>query len=91
MSNFHCVLLLCVCLTAQASSIGAKFKLVDEWNNWKSFHGKDYVSEKQELEKHITWLSNKEYIDQHNANAHIYGFTLGLNHMGDMVRGNRAL
>ena len=63
----------------------AKLELHEEWKNWKLTHSKSYVSEKDEIEKHIVWLSNKEYIDQHNANSHIFGFTLDLNHFGDMV------
>jgi len=59
--------------------------MVEEWTSWKDYHGKSYESEREELEKHIVWLSNKEYVDQHNANSHIFGFTLALNHMGDMV------
>ena len=63
----------------------AKFESLEEWNAWKGYHGKTYQSEMEEIEKHIVWLSNKEYVDQHNANAHIFGFNLDMNHLGDMV------
>jgi cathepsin L len=68
-----------------STSTGAKFESVKEWSAWKSYHGKSYQSESEEVEKHVVWLANKEYVDQHNANAHIFGFKLDLNHLGDMV------
>ncbi len=66
-----------------ASSVHYEF--LEEWNLWKGQHGKSYGSERVDLERHIVWLSNKKYIEQHNANAHIFGFTLAMNHFGDMV------
>lgn len=83
--SFHLVLLLCFSLVSCISSQAAKFELVEEWTAWKGYHGKSYTSEMEELERHMVWLSNKEYVDQHNQNAHIFGFTLALNHLGDMV------
>lgn len=83
---FHLAVLLCLSLAvSSASSQAAKFELVEEWTAWKGYHGKSYVSEVEELEKHLVWLSNKEYVEQHNENAHVFGFTLALNHLGDMV------
>lgn len=63
----------------------AKFKHVVEWSRWKLKHAKSYGSELEELERHLIWLSEKKYIDHHNANSHIFGFTLAMNHLGDMV------
>lgn len=80
------LVLFCVSCTSHVSgSKQEKFEFVEEWNAWKGYHGKSYQSDKEEIEKHIVWLSNKEYVDQHNANAHIFGFKLDLNHLGDMV------
>ena len=81
------VLLYCAASSTSSASVDdvPKFQLVEEWKLWKSQHGKSYDSTKEELEKHITWLSNKEYIDQHNANSDVFGFTLAMNHLGDMV------
>jgi cathepsin L len=67
------------------SSSSPRYELREEWNLWKSKHGKSYESEHVELERHLVWLSNKEYIDQHNANSDIFGFTLAMNHHGDLV------
>lgn len=63
----------------------AKLKHVEEWLEWKETHSKSYDSSLEELERHLIWLSNKRYIDQHNANSHIFGFTLAMNHLGDVV------
>ncbi len=73
------------CVSLVACSMEAKYEHHEEWKNWKLTHGTTYLSEKEEIEKHILWLSNKEYIDQHNANSHIFGYTLALNQFGDMV------
>ena len=84
-SHFNLLCLFFVCLLSHAWALQAKFELLEEWNAWKGFHKKTYSSTREEVEKHVVWLSNKEYVDQHNANAHIFGFTLNLNHLGDMV------
>ena len=62
-----------------------KYRLKEEWNLWKTQHGKSYESERIELERHLVWLSNKEYIDHHNANSELFGYTLAMNHHGDLV------
>ena len=88
MSYFYQLLLLvCIFCLGLVSSTKARFTLTEEWKAWKSYHGKNYESELEEIEKHIVWQSNKEYVDKHNANAHIFGFNLDLNHLGDMVSG----
>ncbi len=63
----------------------AHYELLEEWNLWKDQYGRSYGSEEEDLERHIVWLSNKKYIEQHNANAHVFGFTLAMNDFGDMV------
>ena len=63
-----------------------QFEFVEEWNLWKSQHQKSYESELHELDRHLVWLSNKKYIELHNANSHVFGFTLAMNHFGDLVK-----
>ena len=78
--------LLVLALISLACAKGVpRFGFVEEWQLWKSTHSREYLSEREELERHLTWLSNREYILQHNANSHIFGFTLSLNQFGDMV------
>ena len=67
------------------ATAAAKFEFLEEWEMWKEQHGKGYQSEREELERHLVWLSNKKYIDQHNVNADFFGFTLAMNHFGDLV------
>ena len=57
----------------------------EEWQMWKTQHGKSYGSVREELERHLVWLANREYINAHNQNSHIFGFTLAINHLGDIV------
>lgn len=62
-----------------------KYKHHEEWIWWKKVHSKSYKSYQEELERHLIWLSNRKFIEQHNANAHIFGYTLEMNYWGDMV------
>ena len=57
----------------------------DEWNVWKIRHGKWYSSLGEEMERQRVWLANRENIEKHNANADYHGYTLALNHFGDLV------
>lgn len=85
------VLLVFLSFLSSMSCKQAKFEFVEEWKMWKTTHDKSYTSQRDEIEKHCVWLSNKEYIDQHNANAHLFGYTLALNHLGDMVSMRAAI
>ena len=68
-----------------AYTAGSKFEFLEEWTSWKSDHGKIYSSEREEIGRHLVWLSNKAYIDGHNANSQYFGHTLAMNHFGDLV------
>ena len=78
-------LVLLAALTVQAAPESIQFSHVEEWHMWKSQHEKSYSSMREELDRHIVWLANREYINVHNQNAHVLGFTLAMNHFGDMV------
>ena len=78
------ILLLGLALSVEAVGVPV-YQYPEEWGLWKSTHAKKYESDLEELERHSVWLSNKEYIDQHNANAELFGFTLAMNHLGDLV------
>lgn len=62
----------------------AAFDFPEQWEAWKSAHKKVYGSLEEELERHTIWQSNKKYIDEHNANADLHGFTLAMNEFGDL-------
>ena len=72
----------CVCVLVSGE---VQYQHPEEWQLWKTEHGKSYQSQREELDRHLVWLSNREYIDSHNANSHIFGFTLAMNHLGDIV------
>ncbi len=65
--------------------LNVSFKYKEDWENWKQTHSKKYTDVVDELLRHLTWLSNLKFIEMHNANAHIFGFELAMNHLGDMV------
>ena len=77
---------ICCLATVYGVEPQPKFQFVEEWNLWKGLHEKSYSSQLEELERHLVWLSNKKYIEQHNANSHVFGFTLRMNHFGDLVK-----
>ena len=56
-----------------------------EWHLWKGQHRKEYSSLREELGKHLVWLSNQEYINQHNKYSDVFGYSLKMNQFGDMV------
>lgn len=65
---------------------GVEFPL--EWHLWKGEHRKMYHDNKEELRRHVVWLGNQEYINQHNKYAHLFGYTLKMNRLGDLVCGH---
>ena len=58
----------------------------EEWELWKKEHSKVYSSEREEATREAIWTSNRVYVETHNANAHIHGFTLAMNKFADLVR-----
>ncbi|CAI8032361.1 Silicatein [Geodia barretti] len=76
------VLVCCVLLAVVRCEV--QYQHPEEWDLWKTEHGKSYQSQREELERHLVWLSNREYINAHNANSDIFGFTLSMNHFGDI-------
>ena len=73
-----------LCLVA-ISTATPTYQLSHEWHAWKSKHRKSYISNAEELERHLIWLSNKKYIEGHNANNNVFGYSLSMNQFGDMV------
>ena len=66
------------------AAVATAFEFPEVWNAWKAEHGKNYRSVKEELHRHIIWMSNHKYVDEHNAHADKFGFTLKMNKFGDM-------
>ena len=60
-------------------------KFHKEWKVWKESHAKKYTSDKEEVHRHSVWLANRKLIEDHNKRADEKGFTLKMNHFGDMV------
>ena len=77
--------ILLLCVAGLVACQHSKYQISKEWNSWKARHGKSYETQKEEMERHLVWLSNREYINAHNENEESVGFTLGMNQFGDMV------
>ena len=61
------------------------YQLSQEWHLWKAKHRRTYTTSTEELERHLIWVANKKYIDGHNANKDVFGYSLSMNQFGDMV------
>jgi hypothetical protein len=48
-------------------------------------HEKEYSSDEEELQRHMMWEANKNYVDNHNEHADVFGFTLAMNQFADLV------
>lgn len=62
------------------------FELEKEWNLWKAEYGKKYYSDEMELSRKSIWAANKMFVDTHNANAELHGYTVKMNEFADLVR-----
>ena len=73
------------CYTSRAVTLPVTGVYAEQFKLWKSTHGKSYVSSEEEAQRYSIWLDNTDYIEQHNANADQHGYTLKMNHFGDLV------
>ena len=55
-----------------------------EWELWKKKHGKQYSTDKEELHRRTVWKANKKTVQEHNAHADKWGWTLEMNALADM-------
>lgn len=62
--------------------------LPPEWHTWKAEHGKLYRTVNEEMRRHSVWAGNMKLIKKHNADYMTYGYTLRMNHLGDLVSSN---
>ena len=46
---------------------------------------KEYSTDEEELQRHMIWEANKNYVDNHNEHADVFGFTLAMNQLADLV------
>lgn len=72
-------------LLAALLSVSVAFQFTEEWELWKKKYSKGYETAEEELSRQITWESNKLRVENHNANADKYGYTLTMNQFADMV------
>lgn len=76
-----CTVVLLVLLVGAVMS----FEYTEEWEAWKREHGKKYESAEVELGRHIIWESNMKFVEDHNAHADVFGFTVEMNEFADLV------
>ena len=60
-------------------------KLNGAWTLWKIQHSRQYETYEDELKRFTVWMDNLAYIEEHNHHQEKLGYTLGMNHFGDIV------
>ncbi len=60
-------------------------ELIGNWFLWKTKHGREYKSIEEELKRYSVWKDNLAFIDEHNRDRKRMGYSLGMNHFGDLV------
>ena len=48
-------------------------------------YGKEYGSDDEEFQRRGIWEMHRSYVEEHNRNADVYGFTTGMNEYADLV------
>ena len=61
------------------------FEYTEEWEVWKTKHGKIYKDDSEELHRRTIWASNKVFVEEHNKNSDKHGFTVEMNKFADLV------
>ena len=67
------------------------FEHAEEWELWKTKHGKTYKDDKEELHRRTIWTSSKAFVEEHNKHSDKFGFTVGMNTFADLVGPTVAL
>jgi cathepsin L len=81
------VALIALCLVAVAAAFPQfTVELNEEWDAYKSTHGKAYEAD-EELMRRLIWEQNLQHIQKHNLefDRGVHTYTLGMNQFGDMT------
>lgn len=78
--------LLVLWIISHASSY-LNLSLSGQWEQWKTYHNKEYNSQEEEVHRRLVWEKNLRMVEIHNLEASLglHSFTMGLNHLSDMV------
>ena len=84
-SRYSLLLVALTLLCKRSESVTLAYKQDFEWLQWKSQHEKSYEDDINELERYVTWQSNRAFIQAHNELQENFGYTVEMNQFGDMV------
>jgi len=75
-----------VILTTIANATSFEDVVSEEWNEWKTFHGKTYRNKEEDYRRMKVFMDNKEKIASHNSRYHEgkETYTMKMNHLGDL-------
>ena len=72
-------------ILALVAIASAHFEYTQEFQEWKVKYSRKYGTKDEELQRQIIWESNKKFVENHNANADKFGFTVAMNEFADLV------
>ena len=64
----------------------ARFQDADEWESWKAKYKMEFPDRHSDHRRRGIFESNMRFIEGHNSNAKLHGYTLGMNAYGHLVR-----
>ena len=81
------ILILAFCSLAASASVSYKDVITQEWEEFKTQHGKTYSNPEEESFRMKVYLENRHKIARHNMRAAngIKTYTLGMNEYGDLL------
>ena len=55
----------------------------DQWEAWKTEYNKVYKDDIEEAHRKEIWMKHLVYVEKHNAQSDVYGYTLAMNLFAD--------
>ena len=57
----------------------------DQWEAWKTEYNKVYKDDIEEAHRKEIWMKHLVYVQKHNAQSDVHGYTLAMNLFADLV------
>jgi len=74
-------------LASMSGAISFKEVVEEEWNEWKTLHGKEYKTKEEDYSRQKIFMDNKAFVARHNALFHQgnKSYTVKINHFADKL------
>jgi len=87
MTRLHLQVVVACAMVCAVSAVSFFEVVAEEWETWKTFHGKNYSGVTEEKFRFKIFMENKARIARHNQRAHSgeKSYFLKMNHYGDLL------